>query len=186
MFLYATLSLGNFSSVKRFFIDAKISVGFSGIIIVIASCTSAIGLVSYFGMRITMIIAEVIPFLVLAIGVDNLFLLVHTFERVTAEQSTEGHCDTVERRIAMTLSRTGPSVLLSALSETLAFGLGSVVSMPAVRSFAIVAALAVWIDFCLQITCFAAVLALDAKRVEVPQLYLNYNALSISSVSDFV
>ena len=42
---------------------------------------SALGLVSLFGMHITMIVTEVVPFLVLALGVDNMFLLVRAFDR---------------------------------------------------------------------------------------------------------
>jgi len=36
--------------------------------------------------------------------------------------------------------------------------------MPAVRTFSMFAGLAIFCDFLLQITCFVAVLALDAKR----------------------
>ena len=36
--------------------------------------------------------------------------------------------------------------------------------MPAVRVFSLYAAVAVFIDFLLQITCFVAIMSLDAKR----------------------
>jgi Niemann-Pick C1 protein len=70
-------------------------------------------------------------------------------------------------RVALSIGRIGPSLMLSALSETLAFSLGTLVGMPAVKSFSMIAAMAVWIDFCLQITCFVAILTLDARRAEV-------------------
>ncbi|CAG8754700.1 4506_t:CDS:1, partial [Acaulospora morrowiae] len=78
--------------------------------------------------------------------------------------------ESVEERIAKTLGRMGPSILLSALSETIAFGLGGIVTMPAVRNFALYAALAVWVDFSLQVTVFIAFLSLDAKRQEEDRL----------------
>ncbi|VEL34192.1 unnamed protein product [Protopolystoma xenopodis] len=61
-------------------VDLKLTLGFSGILIVLASVSSAIGIWSYAGWPASMIIIEVIPFLVLAIGVDNIFIIVQHFE----------------------------------------------------------------------------------------------------------
>ena len=36
---------------------------------------------SFVGVKVTLIIAEVIPFLVLAVGVDNVFILIHELDR---------------------------------------------------------------------------------------------------------
>lgn len=167
MFVYSSIALGKYSSWRRLFVDSKFSIGFAGIMFVAISIIFSVGIFSIFGLKITLIIAEVIPFLVLAIGVDNLFIIVQTFDRVTSEQLTEfGLIYSPEERVGISLARMGPSIFLSALSETLAFSLGSFVSMPAVKSFAAVASLAIWIDFCLQITAFAALLALDTHRSE--------------------
>jgi Niemann-Pick C1 protein len=45
-----------------------------------SAVVSSIGLFSYFGQPVTLIIVEVIPFLVLAVGVDNIFILVQAFQ----------------------------------------------------------------------------------------------------------
>ncbi|PKC75290.1 multidrug efflux transporter AcrB transmembrane domain-containing protein [Rhizophagus irregularis] len=163
MFFYASLALGNATLFPRTIIDSKFMLGISGIIIVLASVSTAVGIFSLLGIKVTLIIAEVIPFLVLAVGVDNIFILNHEFERLTLKSFGEV---SVEERIAKTLGRMGPSILLSALSETIAFGLGGIVTMPAVRNFALYASLAVWVDFSLQVTAFVAFLSLDAKRQE--------------------
>jgi len=114
------------------------------------------------GIKVTLIIAEVIPFLVLAVGVDNIFLIVHEFERINISHP-EG---TIPERVSRALGRMGPSILLSALTETTAFALGCAVGMPAVRNFAAYAAGAVFINAILQVTMFIAVLALNQQRVE--------------------
>ena len=49
-------------------------------IIVIIAVAASIGLLSYVGVTASLIILEVVPFLVLAVGVDNLFILVHSYE----------------------------------------------------------------------------------------------------------
>jgi len=61
--------------------------GSGGILIVTAALISSLGLVSYLNISLTMISAEVIPFLILAIGVDNMFIIMHTMERVKAADS---------------------------------------------------------------------------------------------------
>ena len=65
------------------------------------------------GAKATLIIAEVIPFFVLAVGVDNIFILVNMFERI--DQSVS-----VDDRIVQALVHVGPSILLSSLCETIA------------------------------------------------------------------
>ena len=41
---------------------------------------ASVGFLSLFGVEGSLIILEVVPFLVLAVGVDNLFILVHSYE----------------------------------------------------------------------------------------------------------
>ncbi|KAF2418277.1 multidrug efflux transporter AcrB transmembrane domain-containing protein [Tothia fuscella] len=170
MFLYASISLGSttlsFKSIlnnpTNALIQSKFMLGIVGIIIVLMSVSAAVGLFSACGIPVTLIIAEVIPFLVLAVGVDNIFLIVHEFERVNIS-----HPDgPVSQRIAKAMGRMGPSILLSATTETVAFALGAAVGMPAVRNFAVYAAGAVFINAILQVTMFVSVLALNQRRVE--------------------
>ena len=58
-------------------------------------------------------------------------------------------------------------MMLSSLSESVAFFLGALTTMPAVRVFSLFAGMAVFIDFLLQITCFVGLMTLDARRQEV-------------------
>jgi len=170
MFLYASIALGSTTlSVRDFLrnpaislVESKFTLGVVGILIVLMSITSSIGLFSWVGLRATLIIVDVIPFIVLAVGVDNIFLIVHEFERVNISHPDE----VVEVRISKALGRMGPSILFSAITETASFALGAFVGMPAVRNFAIYAAGAVFINAILQVTMFISVLTLNQIRVE--------------------
>ncbi|KAK0641272.1 patched family-domain-containing protein [Cercophora newfieldiana] len=170
MFLYASIALGSTTlSVRDFLrnpaislVESKFTLGVVGILIVLMSITSSIGLFSWAGLRATLIIVDVIPFIVLAVGVDNIFLIVHEFERVNISHPDE----VVEVRISKALGRMGPSILFSAITETISFALGAFVGMPAVRNFAIYAAGAVFINAILQVTMFISVLTLNQIRVE--------------------
>jgi Niemann-Pick C1 protein len=170
MFLYASMALGSTSLGLRSImndpasalVQSKFMLGISGIVIVLMSVSASVGIFSAFGVKVTLIIAEVIPFLVLAVGVDNIFLIVHEFERVNLNYP-EG---SISARMSKALGRMGPSILLSATTETVAFALGAAVGMPAVRNFATYAAGAVFINAILQVTMFVSVLALNQRRVE--------------------
>ena len=140
--------------------DSRFLLGLGGIIIVLFSVLVSVGIFSYANLGITLIIAEVIPFLVLAVGVDNIFILVNEFDRSDPEAP-------VEERVAQSLATVGPSILLSAVTETIAFSMGAFVTMPAVRTFSAYAALAVFVDAALQMTVFVSLLSLDAKRNDV-------------------
>ncbi|PAV20974.1 multidrug efflux transporter transmembrane domain-containing [Pyrrhoderma noxium] len=66
---------------RNLFVNSKFTLGLFGIVLVILSVSSSVGFFSAAGVKVTLIIAEVIPFLVLAVGVDNVFILVHELDR---------------------------------------------------------------------------------------------------------
>lgn len=170
MFIYVSLALGSatvtwkslLTNPSNALVQSKFTLGVAGILIVLMSVSASVGLFSAAGVKVTLIIAEVIPFLVLAVGVDNIFLIVHEFDRVNFSHPDEE----IDERVARAVGRIGPSVFLSALTETVAFALGVFVGMPAVKNFAAYAAGAVFINAILQITMFTSVLALNQRRVQ--------------------
>ncbi|PHH89019.1 hypothetical protein CDD83_6766 [Cordyceps sp. RAO-2017] len=167
MFIYACMALGTplkhvFRNPALLLVESKVTLGLVGIVIVLMSIAASIGFFSWVGLKATLIIVEVIPFIVLAVGVDNIFLIVHELERVNVSCPDQ----MVEERVARALGRMGPSILFSALTETVAFALGAAVGMPAVRNFAAYAAGAVFVNAILQMTMFVSFLALNQMRVE--------------------
>ncbi|XP_044629465.2 NPC intracellular cholesterol transporter 1 [Equus asinus] len=165
MFLYISIALGHIKSCSRLLVDSKISLGVAGILIVLSSVACSLGIFSYIGIPLTLIVIEVIPFLVLAVGVDNIFILVQTYQR---DERLQG--ETLDQQLGRVLGEVAPSMFLSSFSETVAFFLGALSVMPAVHTFSLFAGLAVLIDFLLQITCFVSLLGLDIKRQEKNRL----------------
>ncbi|XP_022916873.2 NPC intracellular cholesterol transporter 1 isoform X2 [Onthophagus taurus] len=159
MFAYIAVSLGQLKSCSRLLIDSKITLGLGGVFIVLASVISSVGIFGFIGVPATLIIVEVIPFLVLAVGVDNIFILVQTHQRELRKNS-----ETHEEHIGRILGQVGPSMLLTSVSESCCFFLGGLSDMPAVRAFALYAGMALLFDFLLQITCFVSLLSLDTIR----------------------
>ena len=185
MFLYITLTLGKLLPqsgsnnqgccgalshiLGSFMVNMKFTLGLTGVSIVMFSVISSIGLFSYFGVKATLIIFEVIPFLVLAVGVDNIFILVQTYQRDKRDDD-----ESVEVRVAKVVGKVGPSILLTSLAESFAFLLGTLTPMPAVKIFSLYAAMSVFIDFLLQITCFVSMMTLDAKREQAERFDIFY------------
>lgn len=160
MFAYIAVSLGHVTDCERFLIDSKITLGLGGVVIVLASVVGSVGLFGFLGVPATLIIIEVIPFLVLAVGVDNIFILVQTHQRETKKAN-----ETFAEHIGRTLGKVGPSIMLTSVSESCCFFLGALSTMPAVRAFALYAGMSLFIDYLLQITCFVSLLALDTVRM---------------------
>ncbi|BHF81948.1 NPC intracellular cholesterol transporter 1 [Sparganum proliferum] len=185
MFAYVSVFLGVYHNCRTIPVDLKATLGLGGVLVVLASVAASIGIWSYAGVPATLIIIEVIPFLVLAVGVDNIFILVQDYQMdeaasasqkaVTGSQNRPTSEDLhtqidfdlrseVEARIARTLGRVGPSMFLCSASESVAFFCGSMTSMPAVRVFALYAGVALVINFLLQLFAFTALLTLDSRR----------------------
>ncbi|KAG6434864.1 hypothetical protein SASPL_106508 [Salvia splendens] len=159
MFAYISLTLGDVPRFSSYYISSKILLGLSGVLLVMLSVLGSVGFFSAVGVKSTLIIMEVIPFLVLAVGVDNMCILVQAVKRQQLELPIEG-------RISNALVEVGPSITLASLAEVLAFAVGSFIPMPACRVFSMFAALAVLLDFLLQVTAFVALIIFDFLRAE--------------------
>ncbi|KAI9176158.1 niemann-Pick type C- protein 1 [Blastocladiella emersonii ATCC 22665] len=135
------------------------TVGFTAVVLVLLSVGMAMGIMAWAAVPASFILLEVLPFLALAIGVDNVFLLVEALHAVRV-------FPTSQYRVAAALARQGPGFLLSFTCELLVFLAASLVEIPAVATFALYAATTLACLFFLQCTLFVAVLAL----IHVPEL----------------
>uniref|UniRef100_A0A0R3RZD1 SSD domain-containing protein n=1 Tax=Elaeophora elaphi TaxID=1147741 RepID=A0A0R3RZD1_9BILA len=165
MFAYVAFALGQYqvtgNNLATLLVHSKVMLGVAGVMIVALSVTSSIGLYAFYGIPATTIVLEVQPFLVLAVGVDNIFIFVQAYQRAEEPLSEPLHL-----RISHISGEVIPSMLLSSLSECLCFFVGALSSMPAVKVFSLYAALAIFFNFFLQITCFLAIFILDVRREE--------------------
>ncbi|KAJ3358834.1 hypothetical protein GGF32_009930 [Allomyces javanicus] len=161
------------------------TVALSAVTLVLLSVSMAIGALSWLGVPCTFISLEVIPFLALAIGVDNVFLLVEAREQIHVFPSTP-------YRIALALARQGPGFLLSFACELLIFLAAALIDIPAVSSFALYAAATVAALFLLQVTLFVAILAMihvpalkhsGAAWVRYTQILVRYRRALLATVA---
>ena len=137
----------------------KIFLGLAGVTLVLLSVFSSGGFFTYLGVPATLITLEVIPFLLLAVGVDNIYVMVQTYQNDDRLPT-----ETIEEQISRIVGKVGPSMLLTGTTQTAAFLISALTPMPGVRAFSLYASLAIILNFFMQITCFVVLLTLDAKR----------------------
>lgn len=186
MIIYVSLGINRWSFQKQFFQTSKITVGFLGIVCIMLSVGTTIGLFTWAGVKLQLVIMEVVPFLTLAIGVDNIFLIVHAVNQkhdellaaqpalfVGLEHDAVARKDVASRIVSEGLGYIAPSIFMASIAESIAFAFGCISPMPAVLWFAAFACVAVAINFCVQMTLLVSIVALDKRR----ELSGNYDLL---------
>lgn len=128
---------------------------------------SAIGIFTYGNLEATLIIYEVLPFLILAVGVDNIFMFNQSYQKKKVN-----HQGPLEELIGDICSEVVPSIFLSSSIEAICFFVGAMSNMPAVKTFSLYAGTAIVINFILQLTCFLPIFIIDIKRQDDGRLEL--------------
>lgn len=93
----------------------------------------------------------------MGLGVDDTFVIMSAYHDTDASMS-------VVERIRSTSIRAGSSILVTSVTDFVAFLSGTFTSLIALRDFSVYAAVGILFDFVYQITFFLAFLALDARR----------------------
>ena len=61
-------------------VDMQLTLALCGVLLVVLAVSSSLGLLSYLDLPANLLVLRVMPLLVLAVGMDNLFFLVHSYE----------------------------------------------------------------------------------------------------------
>ena len=142
--IYAAVMLSRFDSVH-----SMIGMSFVTALIVGLSYFAGLGLGAFFGMKNNNLNGN-IPFLLLGLGVDDAFVLCAEFSRARRlfpKKSTE-------EQIGIACSHGGMSILITSITDAIAFLVGSITVLPALSWFCVFAGLSVLICFMLQLTLF--------------------------------
>lgn len=61
-------------------VDSKATLGLGGVAVVLGAVLASMGFFSYLGVPSSLVILQVVPFLVLAVGADNIFIFVLEYQ----------------------------------------------------------------------------------------------------------
>uniref|UniRef100_A0A0N5AZ70 SSD domain-containing protein n=1 Tax=Syphacia muris TaxID=451379 RepID=A0A0N5AZ70_9BILA len=152
-------------------------------------CSTALSIMFLVGVRFSSILC-VIPFLVLSIGVDSSYLMIHEWQRVTKEirEKKVKRDDSVGHRLSEVLCEVGPAILISAITNILADAVGCWTSSPEIRLLCIGNLFSMFIAYIYQMTFYCGLMVvvgkfeIDAERVKrnKMEIAIHENRVNIS------
>ncbi|KAF9380248.1 hypothetical protein CPC16_010411 [Podila verticillata] len=158
MFLYISLSVGRVDLVK-----SKYGLGIAAVATVFVSLLMSIGLCSVFGVTLTLMPWEILPFMIIVVGVENINILVHAVVETSMDLP-------VKERVGRGLGAVGVSITMTLIAELCLLIVGAMTTIPAVQEFCTFAIAAVIMDYLLQMSFFITVISIDIRRLELSDL----------------
>eukprot|EP00928_Gymnodinium_smaydae_P068258 TRINITY_DN5133_c0_g2_i1.p1 TRINITY_DN5133_c0_g2~~TRINITY_DN5133_c0_g2_i1.p1 ORF type:complete len:1045 (+),score=84.01 TRINITY_DN5133_c0_g2_i1:58-3135(+) len=154
--IYCAIMVG-----KRDVVHSGVTLALVAVLIIGATIAGTMGLMGYIGIPNSNLNNN-LYFLILGLGVDDAFVLTSEFTRHTEQEPWQSIPD----RIARTARTGGISVLITSITDALAFLVGASTLLPALSWFCTWAGTAIIICYLLQLTLFLPALALNAQRAE--------------------
>jgi patched 1 protein len=138
-------------------LESRLSVGVLGVCMVILSVASSLGIIAML-IKFNPLHSQVLPFLALGLGVDDMFVLAMAFQfrkKLTVPEMT-----------AEALQEAGASITLTSVVNAIAFAIGSAIPLPVVSDFSLAAMIVVIVNYFMILFAFSSLLTLNAYRVK--------------------
>ncbi|NXN31905.1 PTHD3 protein, partial [Nycticryphes semicollaris] len=120
---------------------------------------SSFGLLLFCGVPFVITVLSA-PFLILGVGVDDMFIMIASWEQSSRRKEKSN----VKSRLAETYAEAALSVTITTLTDVLAFFIGTWTVFPSVRSFCLYTGTAFVFCYIYTITFFGAIIVLNHKR----------------------
>ncbi|KAL3068788.1 hypothetical protein niasHS_017354 [Heterodera schachtii] len=157
------------------------------------ACATALGTLFFFGLRNGSILG-ITPFLIIAIGIDDAFLTIHSWQLTIKRKRKNGELkiptnsksldELLTELLSEVLEDTGPAILISALTNITSDLVGMWTGSPEITLLCIGNIASISFDFFYQITLFTAVLIICARlefKAELKSIEQNHNSNSTSA-----
>ncbi|KAL6736819.1 hypothetical protein Aduo_007125 [Ancylostoma duodenale] len=147
-------------------IKSNVALSFVGVVLVTYSSICGLGVTTALGIHFNVATTQIVPFLSLGLGIDDMFLLLHNYDEIihTARRDEMG----------ILLKETGMSVMVTSINNILAFCAGYVLPIPALRSFCSQTAVLLAFNLISLMFIFPAFIGLDLRRLRAGRRDLVY------------
>ncbi|CAG0891114.1 unnamed protein product [Cyprideis torosa] len=153
--VYVFVMLGRFNLYQH-----RLYLAIAGVVVVGLAVVNVFGIGSYIGIRFTSL-AVVVPFLVLGVGIDDLFVIVQSLDNL---EDVDGL--PVEKRIALCMSHAGVAITITSFTDIVGFAFGAFSPLPVLSSICQTASMGILMVYIMQLTIIVPILFLDEKRRE--------------------
>ena len=132
--------------------------GFASQYSIYLGVTAALGFLMFLGVPFVSMVG-VLPFLVVSIGIDDVFIILHELNEMVRQNIPAMHM------LSGTMARSGPTITMTTLTDLVAFAVSCRSIFPAIRFFCTYAALTIWSAFFMLVTFFVGFMWFDIKRI---------------------
>ncbi len=158
--LYFLISLSNIHSVKSRF---GLLVTFTVEMILAVMCAATVTSYIFRNTNLLNIPLQVLPFVVIVVGIENMFRLVNAVSLTPGEKS-------ISLRLSLSFQQIGFKSTLVVLTDIIILMILYPFANLQTKQFCIFATIALIVDHILHLTYFAAVLSVDIRRLELEDL----------------
>ena len=121
------------------------------------------GIVTAFGLSMHsktpfVSIVGILPFLIVGVGIDDMFIIVDELDRTHPDQA-------IPKRVSEVMRYAGAAITVITITDLLAFAVGTTSKFPSITYFCTYAALAIAFAFFFLVTVFVAFMTYDCKRM---------------------
>ncbi|CAB3404256.1 unnamed protein product [Caenorhabditis bovis] len=137
--------------------ESAMGLALGGVLVVTFASVAGLGLATWFGIEFNAATTQIVPFLTLGIGVDNMFMLLHNYRDVVKLSGGRNE-------IGVLMRETGMSILCTSINNILAFLTGTILPIPALRSFCAQSCILLTFNFIAILTIYPAIISIDLRR----------------------
>ncbi|XP_031571502.1 patched domain-containing protein 3-like [Actinia tenebrosa] len=130
----------------------------------IGICAVLLGILAGFGFSMFVqtpftSVVGALPFLVVGIGIDDMFVIIDELDRIGPQLSVT---DTVK----VVMANSGATITMTTMTDLVAFAVSTWSDLPVIQYFCLYAAMAIFFAYLMIITFFVAMMTFDVRRVK--------------------
>ncbi|EGT40756.1 CBN-DAF-6 protein [Caenorhabditis brenneri] len=178
--LISSFTLKASSAKKIDWISSKPWLAAAGMFTTVLSIVSAFGFLFILGVHYN-VINTIIPFLIIAIGIDDMFLMNACWDQTSKTL-------TVPERMSKTLSHAGVAVTITNVTDIMSFAIGCITDLPGIQFFCIYACVSVAFSYLYQLTFFSGAMAImgevEREKRHCLFFYRTFRLVDISKMNE--